>query len=64
MRTINEEEVSLTQYADIDDARTHIDPFLTDNMYRTKHPHSSLGYLTPEEFQALAAFQKPITFVK
>jgi putative transposase len=63
MRTIKEEEVSLTEYADIDDARTHIGVFLTD-LYNTKRPHSSLSYLTPKEFQALAALAIPITFVK
>ncbi|TAE23213.1 MAG: IS3 family transposase [Candidatus Kapaibacterium sp.] len=63
MRTIKEEEVSLTEYDDIDDARAHIGPFLTD-VYNTKRPHSSLNYLTPEEFQALAALAEPITFVK
>jgi putative transposase len=62
MRTIKDEEVSLTEYADINDARTHIGVFLTD-VYNTKRPHSSLRYLTPEEFQALAALAKPITFV-
>lgn len=63
MRTIKEEEVSLTEYADIDHARAHIGQFLTD-VYNTKRPHSSLNYLTPEEFQALAALAEPITFVK
>jgi putative transposase len=63
MRTIKEEEVSLTEYADMDDARSHIGPFLTD-VYNTKRPHSSLGYLTPEEFQALATLAEPITLVK
>jgi putative transposase len=62
MRTIKDEEVSLTEYADIDDARTHIGVFLTD-VYNTKRPHSSLSYLTPEEFQALDSLAKPITFV-
>jgi transposase InsO family protein len=63
MRTIKEEEVALTQYADIDQARKHIGTFLTD-VYNKKRPHSSLSYLTPEEFQALASLAQPITFVK
>jgi putative transposase len=63
MRTIKEEKVSLIEYTDIEDARVHIGPFLTD-VYNTKRPHSSLGYLTPEEFQALASLAGPITFVK
>jgi putative transposase len=62
MRTIKDEEVSLTEYADINDARSHIGVFLTD-VYNTKRPHSSLSYLTPKEFQALAALAEPITFV-
>jgi transposase InsO family protein len=63
MRTIKEEEVSLTEYSDIDHAGNHIGTFLMD-VYNAKRPHSSLIYLTPEEFQALDALAKPIIFVK
>ena len=49
-RTIKVEEVYLADYADIDDARRHIAAFI-DVVYTTKRLHSSLGYLTPEEFE-------------
>lgn len=50
MRTIKEEHVSLTEYQNVADARTQIGQFLTD-VYQTKRIHSSLGYLTPAEFE-------------
>jgi putative transposase len=52
MRTIKEEEVELSEYNDLDDAREQIGRFLED-VYMTKRIHSSLGYLTPAEFEAL-----------
>lgn len=51
MRTLKEEEVSLHDYQDRADARAHIGRFL-DDVYMTKRVHSSLGYLTPAEFEA------------
>lgn len=51
MRTIKEEHVSLSQYADLADARAQVGRFLGD-VYQTKRIHSSLGYLTPTEFEA------------
>lgn len=51
MRTIKEEHVSLTEYQNIADARLQVGQFLT-NVYQTKRIHSSLGYLTPAEFEA------------
>ena len=51
MRTLKEEEVSLHDYQDLADARAHIGHFL-DDVYMTKRIHSSLGYLTPAEFEA------------
>lgn len=51
MRTIKEEEVDLSDYADFADARSQIGRFLED-VYMTKRIHSSLGYLTPVEFEA------------
>ncbi len=51
MRTVNEEEVDLTEYRDFHDARTRIGQFL-DDMYTRKRTHSSLGYLTPPKFEA------------
>ena len=50
MRTIKEEEVDLTEYADLADAWRQLGRFL-DQVYNTKRIHSSLGYLTPSEFE-------------
>ena len=52
MRTIKEEEVELSEYNDLDDARQQIGQFLED-VYMTKRIHSALGYVTPAEFEAL-----------
>ena len=51
MRTLKEEEVSLNEYEDMADARRHLTHFL-DQVYQHKRMHSSLGYLTPAEFEA------------
>lgn len=51
MRTLKEEEVSLHEYEDLADARTHIAHFL-DQVYMQKHIHSALGYLPPAQFEA------------
>ena len=50
MRTIKEEEVELTEYRDYADARRQLGRSL-DAVYNRKRIHSSLGYLTPEEFE-------------
>jgi transposase InsO family protein len=50
MRTIKEEEVDLSDYRDFVDAQAQIGRFLED-VYMTKRIHSSLGYLTPVEFE-------------
>lgn len=52
MRTIKEEEVELSEYNDLEDAREQIGQFLED-VYMTKRIHSALGYATPAEFEAL-----------
>lgn len=52
IRTLKEEEVSLNEYEDYEDAYHHIGRFL-DDVYMTKRVHSALGYLTPAEFEAL-----------
>jgi putative transposase len=52
MRTIKEEEVELSEYNDLDDAREQIGHFLED-VYMTKRIHSALQYATPAEFEAL-----------
>ncbi len=51
MRTIKEEEVDLSDYDDYHDALRQIGKFL-DDVYMHKRVHSSLGYLTPVEFEA------------
>jgi putative transposase len=51
MRTIIEEEMDLSDYADFGDARNQIVRFIED-VYNHKRIHSSLGYLTPAEFEA------------
>jgi putative transposase len=51
MRTIKEEEVDLSDYDDYHDAYQQLGHFL-DEVYMHKRIHSSLGYLTPAEFEA------------
>jgi transposase InsO family protein len=50
MRTIKEEEVDLSDYRNFEDANQQIGRFM-DDVYMTKRIHSSLGYLTPIEFE-------------
>jgi transposase InsO family protein len=50
MRTLKEEEVDLSDYQDYSDAYQQIGRFI-DEVYNTKRIHSSLGYLTPAEFE-------------
>jgi putative transposase len=50
IRTIKEEEVDLSEYQDYWDAYWQIGQFLED-VYMKKRIHSSLGYLTPAEFE-------------
>ncbi len=52
MRTIKEEEVDLSEYDDFGDAQRGLGRFL-DDVYNRKRIHSSLGYLTPAEFESL-----------
>jgi transposase InsO family protein len=51
IRTIREEEINLSEYADYQDAYRQIGRFL-DEVYMQKRIHSSLGYLTPVEFES------------
>jgi putative transposase len=50
MRTIKEEEVDLSEYEDFADAMSGLGRFL-DDVDNQKRIHSSLGYLTPTEFE-------------
>jgi putative transposase len=58
IRTIKEEEVDLSDYRDLEDARRQIGHFL-DAVYNVKRIHSSLGYLTPQEFEERWRTGKP-----
>jgi len=51
MRTIKEEEVDLSDYRNFAEALAQIGQFIED-VYNHKRIHSSLGYLTPAEFEA------------
>ncbi len=56
IRTIKEEEVDLSDYVDFADAYHQLGRFL-DDVYMRKRIHSSLGYLTPVEFESQWAAQ-------
>lgn len=65
IRTIKEEEVDLSDYEDYHDAYRQIGQFLED-VYMHKRVHSSLGYLTPAEFETqwhLASAMTPIVAI-
>jgi transposase InsO family protein len=51
IRTIKEEEVCLADYRDYHDAYWQLSCFL-EEVYMHKRIHSSLGYLTPVEFES------------
>ena len=48
--TYKNDEVDLSEYLDFADAARQIGHFIED-VYMTKRIHSSLGYLTPAEFE-------------
>ncbi len=52
MRTLKEEEIDLSEYDNFADAYQRIGQFI-EHVYMTKRIHSSLGYLTPQEFECL-----------
>ena len=51
MRTLKEEEVDGSVYANLDEARTGIGAFI-ETVYNRQRLHSALGYLSPEEYEA------------
>lgn len=51
MRTLKQEEVYLKCYETIEDVVENVPHFIED-VYNKKRVHSSLGYLTPNEFEA------------
>jgi putative transposase len=56
--TLKLEEVALTEYRDFEDALRQIGRFI-DSVYNKKRIHSSLGYLTPTEFEAQWRSEQP-----
>ena len=50
MKTLKSEEVYLREYRDQEDARASIQRFI-EEVYNRKRLHSSLGYLSPEDFE-------------
>jgi putative transposase len=58
IRTIKEEEVDLSDYRDFADAQQQMTRFL-DDVYNVKRIHSSLGYLTPREFEEQWRSERP-----
>ena len=50
IRTVKEEEVYLTEYEDLADARRRMGRFLED-VYMRKRLHSSLGFVPPAEYE-------------
>lgn len=51
MKTLKIEEVYLKEYQTVEEARINIEHFI-EQVYNLKRLHSSLGYLSPEEFEA------------
>ena len=50
-KTLKKEEVYLSHYKNLEEARANLGAFL-DDVYNVKRLHSSLGYLPPTEFEA------------
>lgn len=50
MATLKKEEVNISEYETFDEARKSICDFI-DKVYNRKRLHSSLGYVTPAEFE-------------
>jgi len=54
MKTLKQEEIYCSQYADCSELNEHLEEFL-DVYYNRQRLHSALGYRTPEEFERDAA---------
>ena len=50
MRTLREEEVYLSEYETMSEARESIAPFI-EEVYNRERRHSALGYIPPAEFE-------------
>lgn len=62
-KTLKYEEVHLSNYETYDDVLKRV-PFFIEEVYNRKRLHSSLGYLTPEEFESKEPSQtktEPVT---
>lgn len=53
MKTLKHEEVNLQEYMDFDDAYQNIQNFI-EEVYNAKRLHSSIGYLSPNEYEKKA----------
>jgi len=58
IRTLKEEHIDYSEYSDFDDAFAQLAHWL-EVEYMTERIHSALGYFTPAEFEARAAFSQP-----
>jgi transposase InsO family protein len=52
-RTLKREEISATEYVNVEDLRIKISRFI-DNYYNRERLHSALGYRSPAEFENVA----------
>lgn len=59
-KTLKYEEVHLSNYETYDDVLKRV-PFFIEEVYNKKRLHSSLGYLTPEEFESKKPSQPSTT---
>jgi transposase InsO family protein len=59
MRTFKEEHIDHTEYVDFADAFKQI-AFWLEVEYMTERIHSSIGYLTPAEFETQETFSNPL----
>jgi transposase InsO family protein len=58
IRTLKEEHIDYSEYTDFEDAFAQLEHWL-EVEYMTERIHSSLGYLTPAEFEARLGLSQP-----